>query len=231
MSSTGAAFALIAAVVAVTTPATVTAASGLETPRRAMETPHRPRARRLQDTSTCTGVTAGCATDDSCNDDGEVDSTCPDPTSYVCEAQLPGLNACESPPLDSMLPCWMSDLEGTLALNEISIPATHNTMAKGISACFQDGQTDLIHTQVGEGSCRERQMMLGNALSGALLLLMHSEIEGGGACSFVACLSRLIVDHASPSRRSIVSTPNGGTSIAGAGGETVIRSCVEVSAV
>lgn len=134
LSSIGAACALIAAVMVATAPVTVTAASVMETPRRGA---------RLQE-DTC--VTAGCATDDSCNDD-DADTTCTTPASYVCAAQLPGLNVCESPELDAMLPCWMSDLEGTLALNEISIPATHDTMAKGVSACFQEGQGGFVFTQ------------------------------------------------------------------------------------
>lgn len=135
LSSIAAAFALVAAVMVAAAPVTVTATGAMETPRRGA---------RLQDTC---GVTAGCATDDSCTDD-DADTTCTIPASYVCAAQLPGLNVCESPELDAMLPCWMSSLEGTLALNEISIPATHDTMAKGVSACFQEGQGNLVFTQV-----------------------------------------------------------------------------------
>lgn len=93
------------------------------------------------------GVTGGCATLDTCNDDG-YDTACAQPTAYVCEHELPGLSVCASPPLAAMLPCWMSSLNDTLSLNEISIPGTHNTMAKGLSACFQDGIANHVHTQV-----------------------------------------------------------------------------------
>ena len=100
--------------------------------------------RRLQ--AAC-GVTGGCATLGTCNDGG-YEGDCAAPDSLVCEHQLPGLNVCESPPTSAMLPCWMSEIDGSLRLNQISIPGTHNTMAKGISACLQEGRGNYVHTQV-----------------------------------------------------------------------------------
>lgn len=93
------------------------------------------------------GVTGGCGTLDTCNDEGyEVE--CAIPISYVCEHQLPGLSVCESPPVSSMLPCWMSEVDGALSLNQISLPGTHDTMAKGITACLREGVANHVHTQV-----------------------------------------------------------------------------------
>lgn len=106
-----------------------------------------PEARRAALQEESCGVTGGCATADSCNDDG-LDGDCAVPAAFVCEHQLPGLSVCESPPLAAMLPCWMSAIDGTLTLSEISIPGTHDTMAKGSSACHQDGLANLVHTQV-----------------------------------------------------------------------------------
>lgn len=106
----------------------------------------RRRRRRLQ-TEDCDGVTGGCATLGTCNEDG-YEADCAAPNSYVCEHQLPGLNICESPPLSAMLPCWMSGVDGALRLNQISIPGTHDTMAKGVSACLQSGLANYVHTQV-----------------------------------------------------------------------------------
>ena len=105
---------------------------------------HRRRAARLQ--AEC-GVTGGCATLDTCNDD-DYAGNCDTPARYVCEHQLPGLNVCESPPLETMLPCWMSSLDDGLSLSEISIPGTHDTMDKGSSSCLQSGSGNYIHTQV-----------------------------------------------------------------------------------
>lgn len=93
------------------------------------------------------GVTGGCATLDTCGSDSS-DADCAAPDSYVCEHQLPGLSVCESPPVASMQPCWMSGLDGALKLNQISLPGTHDTMSKGISACLQEGLANYVHTQV-----------------------------------------------------------------------------------
>lgn len=102
------------------------------------------------------GITGGCATLGTCDDSG-YEGDCAAPDSLVCESQLPGLNICESPPTSTMLPCWMSEIDGSLRLNQISLPGTHNTMAKGISACLQEGRGNPIHTQVGlSGTERER---------------------------------------------------------------------------
>eukprot|EP00903_Cladosiphon_okamuranus_P010417 g9853.t1 len=92
------------------------------------------------------GVAGGCAALGTC-DDGGYEGDCAAPGSLVCEHQLPGLNVCESPPMSAMLPCWMSGIDGSLRLNQISIPGTHNTMAKGISACLQEGRGNYVHTQ------------------------------------------------------------------------------------
>ncbi|CAN0114685.1 unnamed protein product [Scytosiphon promiscuus] len=92
------------------------------------------------------GVTGGCETLGTCNDEGyEVDCAIPD--SYACEHQMPGLSICESPPLSAMLPCWMSEVDGALRLNQISLPGTHDTMAKGMTACLREGLANHIHTQ------------------------------------------------------------------------------------
>lgn len=106
-----------------------------------------PEARQAVLQEESCGVTGGCATTDLCNDDG-LDVECAVPAAFVCEHQLPGLSVCESPLLAAMLPCWMSSIDGTLTLSEISIPGTHNTMAKGSTACFQDGLANIVYTQV-----------------------------------------------------------------------------------
>ncbi|CAN0294317.1 unnamed protein product [Ectocarpus sp. 8 AP-2014] len=92
------------------------------------------------------GVTGACATLDTCGSDSS-DADCAAPDSYVCEHKLPGLSVCESPPVASMQPCWMSGLDGALRLNQISLPGTHDTMSKGISACLQEGLANYVHTQ------------------------------------------------------------------------------------
>lgn len=96
------------------------------------------------------GVTGGCATFDACDGDGN--DECKVPDAYVCENQLPGLSTYESSPSSTMLPCWMSSVDGNLRLSKISIPGTHDTMAKGFSACLQDGQANYVHTQVRWGT-------------------------------------------------------------------------------
>lgn len=102
------------------------------------------RVRLLQDETSC--VTAGCGTTGTCSD--SIDLGCDAPDEFVCEHDWPGYNVCESPPVSTMQPCWMWALDDGVALNEISIPATHDTMSKGSSACLQDGIGDLVYTQV-----------------------------------------------------------------------------------
>eukprot|EP00752_Nemacystus_decipiens_P008882 g7927.t1 len=133
--------ALVAAVTAVAATAAA-AAVAAPPPPAVVNNEDSGAARRLQ---TC-GVTGGCATLGACNDGG-YEGDCAARDSFVCEHQLPGLNVCESPPASAMFPCWMEGVDGSLRLNQISIPGTHNTMAKGISACLQEGLGNYVHTQ------------------------------------------------------------------------------------
>lgn len=138
-------------VTAVTEAATAAAAAGTARapPPPAVNNNDGGLLRRLQ----ACGVADGCATLGTCNDGG-YEGDCAAPGSLVCEHQLPGLNVCESPPTSAMLPCWMSEIDGSLRLNQISLPGTHNTMAKGISACLQEGRGNYVHTQVCMYVCR-----------------------------------------------------------------------------
>lgn len=116
-------------------------------------------------------VTAGCATSGTCND--SIKLGCTVPSELVCEHRWPAYNVCESPPVSSMLPCWMAAVDGSLTLNAISFPGTHDTMAKGSSACLQEGIGDLVYTQVrayGDCFCHfvrktKKKLSLNNSVS------------------------------------------------------------------